>query len=678
MEKPLTRREDVVEKIHNVDVVDSYRWLEDGDAVEVKAWSRAQNEYTTGEIHGKAYELFKKELTDNFHHVSFTNPLPVQGRYFYRERQPGEDQMVLYVKDGLAGTPRILVNPNGKKSGNTVSLDFWQQSRSGKLLAYGLSEGGTEMSTLFVKNVDTGEDLKERILNCRYSNITWLPDDTGFFYTRNARPGTVPKNEEHLHVKVYLHILGQDSDLDELIFGADRPMDDMVGITLSLDGRILLISATQNWTANELFVYERDSRRMSPLVVGMQAKFGVKLLADKILLHTNFRANNYRVLTATYETMRRPVEEWDEFISEKEQVLESLSASKDKIFAEYLINASSKVVEYDYAGREVGEIPLPPFSTLSGISARREESEFFYSVESYTFPSISYRFDPGEKTYVLYRTTDNPIDPFHFTIRQEWCVSKDGTQFPLFIVHKKNLVLDGVNPTVLTAYGGFASSQTPGFLRNWISWISRGGVFAVANIRGGSEFGESWHLGATKEHKQKSYDDFIAAGKHLISNSYTNNDHLGIIGGSNGGLLVAAVAMQKPDLFRAVCSKVPLIDMVRFPRFGMASRWVHEYGDPTDEKEFQNILAWSPYHNVHDGVRYPDFLFTTGEKDSRVDPLHARKMTALLQEKSSGATYLFTEMDAGHGAGKPVSKAVESQALVLTFFAKTLGLKNLQ
>jgi prolyl oligopeptidase len=374
--------------------------------------------------------------------------------------------------------------------------------------------------------------------------------------------------------------------------------------------------------------------------------------------------------------MHKPLDEWKEFIPERKFLLETVRITKSKILIEYLVNACSEVVTFDYEGKETGKIPLPPYSTLAGISSRKDEEEFFYGVETFVFPKIVYRYDPSAMDYLEWRRTDNPIQPDDYVVKQEWYVSKDGTKVSMFVFHKKGLTFDESNPTILYGYGGFAKNETPLFMRNWVPWIERGGIFAVANIRGGGEFGEQWHKDGIKENKQNSFDDFIAAGEYLISQKYTNKGHLGILGVSNGGLLVSAVAVERPDLFNAVCARVPLTDMVRFPKFGIAMRWIHEYGNPDIVEDLKNILKWSPYHNVREGIEYPNFLFTTANKDTRVDPLHARKMTARLQEvNKKNEVLLYTEMDAGHGAGKPIVKIVESQALVISFFAGQLDLK---
>lgn len=675
MNTPTTKREEINETIHGIHVSDPYRWLEDGNNPLVQDWIKKQNEYTFSFLKDASFSTFSEELIKNFKVINFSNPVPVNGNYFYTERQPDEDQEVLYMKKGLSGTPIKLFDPNGKHDGNTMSIDYWDESRTGKYIAYGISQGGDEMATLYIKNTETNEELSEKIIHCRYSSVRWLPDDSAFFYTRNARPGTVPKNEEHLHVKVYLHKLGDDPNNDELIFGADRPKDDMLGISLSPDGTYLGIQASHTWTEDEIYIYNPQTKEIKPLIVGIPSKFSFRLLRDKILINTNYKANNYRVLWSSYDDMYKNIDSWKEFVPEREFPLESIHITKDKILINYLVNACSEVFVFDYEGKNIGKIPLPVYSSLAGISTRRNEEEFFYGVSSFVFPKILYRYNPTTKEYDEYRKTDNPIHPDDFEIKQEWYASKDGTKVPLFIFYRKGLKLDGSNPTILYGYGGFNSNVTPSFMRNWIPWIIRGGIFVIANIRGGGEFGEKWHTYGAKEYKQNSFDDFAFAAQYLITQKYTSTSHLGILGGSNGGLLVSAVSLQHPELFSAVCSKVPLTDMVRFPQFGIAMRWVHEYGNPEIKEELENIMKWSPYHTTKDGVEYPNTLFVTAEKDTRVDPLHSRKMAAMLQYiNKTNKIFIFTETDAGHGAGKPIAKMVEDQALTLSFFAQNTGL----
>ena len=664
-----------MENICGIEVSDPFRWLEDAGSPETREWVTDQNRRVKKKLKGKPFDIFSLELANEFKVINYSEPVPVRGKYFYTKRQADEDQPVLYMKRGLDDIPVKLFDPNGRRKGNTLTIDYWNESHTGKYVAYGVSEGGNEMATLYVKDSDTGEELPDRITNCRYSSVRWLPDDSSFFYTRNPRPGTVPKDEEHLHTKIYFHKIGDDPERDELIFGSDRPKDDLIRINLSPNGKLLTIHVSQNWTKNEIYIYDRDTGTTRSLVTGLPSKFSIFFLPAKVLMMTNHKADNYRVLWTEYDDLYKPVDDWKEFIPEEKFPLVFLKVVKGKVLAEYLVNASSKIFVFDHEGNRVEEIPLPGHSSLTGISGRREEEEFFYGVSSFIFPKISYRYDSKSLKYLKYRKMDNPIDPKDYEVIQRWSDSKDGTKIPVFIVTKKGIVLDGLNPTILYGYGGFGASETPSFLRNWLPWLKRGGIFAVANIRGGGEFGSKWHKGGIKENKQKSFEDFIAVAEYLISHGYTNNNHLGILGGSNGGLLVSAVGIQKPDLFKAVCSRVPLTDMVRFHKFGIARRWTDEFGNPDIRSDLERIITWSPYHNVRNGVGYPSFLFTTAEKDTRVEPFHAWKMAARLQEVENSETFVLTEKEAGHGAGKPVAKVVETQAMILAFFGAELNLK---
>lgn len=669
----------IEEEIHGFKVSDPYRWLEDAEDPEVKEWIAAQNDEVYKTLKSGSFDVFSSELAKNFKVTAYSNPTAVKGKYFYSERQPNEDQKVLYVKVGLEGTPVVLFDPNGKRDGNTVTIDYWMESNTGKYVMYGVSEGGDEMSTLYIKDTDTNEELAEKIIHCRYTSLEWLPDDSGFYYTRTARPGTVPKDEEHLHAKVFLHMLGDNPDADELIFGEGRPSDDMIVLSLSPDGRYLGLQVSQKWTENEIYIYDTVTKETKRLEIDSPSKSSLRFLEDKVLMVTNYQANNYKVLSTTYDDLYKPLAEWSEFIPEREFLLSSFKVTKSKLLAEYLVNVCSEVVIFDYEGDENGKIPLPKYTSLEDISARRDEEEFFYGVNSFVFPTIFYRYDPVAQSYSEYRKIDNPITPEDYEVSQEWFASKDGTRVPMFIIRKKDVVIDSKNPTILYGYGGFNINLTPSFMRGWASWMEKGGIFVIANIRGGGEFGSAWHKGGIKENKQKSFDDFIAAGEYLISEKYTSSQHLGILGASNGGLLVSAVGVQRPDLWKAVCSKVPLTDMVRFSKFGMAVRWIHEYGNPEVKEELENILKWSPYHNVKEGMLYPDFFFTTADKDTRVNPLHARKMGAILKScNTENNVLVLTEMDSGHGSGKPIVKLVETQALVLSFFATKLGLKVIQ
>lgn len=665
----------MLENKFGIEIEDPHRWLEESQNNEVKEWINQQNKFTFKKLRGSAFDILARELAESHKHVQYLNPTYVNGRYFLRERQPGEDQFVLYYKENIDGEKKVVVNPNGMNASNTITLDFWEESTSGKYVAYGLSEGGDEMATLYIKDIDNDKILKEQILNCRYSEICWLNDDSGFYYTSHPKPGQVPKDEEHLHEKVYFHKLGDEPGDDNLIFGEKRPKDDMISLSLSPDDKYLAIHVSQNWTEDDIYLYDTASGKTISVAVGIKATFEVGFLNEKILIQTNLDAPNNKVLYADYRDVTKPITEWGVFIPENKNILTDLTWSKSKIFATYLVNASNQTTVLTHDAVKIGELKIPEYSTIAGVTADIKEEEYFYAITSFTIPRIIYRHNPDTKTDEIYQENYNPLDPADYVVKQEWCKSRDGEAIPIFIVHQSKLDLDSRPPTILYGYGGFGSIMSPFYFDTLIPWLKRGGVFALANIRGGGEFGEAWHQNGIKDKKQNSFNDFIAAAEYLTKN-YTSSERLGIMGASNGGLLVSAVATQRPELFKAVVSEVPLTDMARFHKFGMALRWTHEYGNPDQHDDLQRILEWSPYHNIKENVRYPHFLITTAENDTRVHPMHARKLTARLQEVSKNTdVLLYTETEAGHGAGKPVKKLIEGDSLILSFLTSKLGLK---
>ncbi len=673
---PFTPRKTVTETIHGRKIRDPYRWLEKSNDVRVKRWVARQNQFTVEVLkkHGTP-NRFQKELARYFDIPGVGMPFPVKGRYFWAERKPHEDQMGVYVKMGLRGQPRELVNPNKLSKRGLISLDYWHVSPQGRYFSYGLSEKGTEMATLYIKEVATGKNLREKIPYARYASLRWLPDETGFYYTRHPKPGTVPKGDEHFYRRVYFHALGTAPQGDPLIFGAERPNEDMMTIDLSQDGRYLAIDTTDNWVRNDSYLYDTHTRTLSPIVEGMNAKFTSILAHGKIYLLTNYRADRFRVLVSNPQKLPKSIREWQVMIPERKELLLGVNFTKDRILVEYLANATSKVRIYDYQARSLGLLPLPKYSSLDWIGGREEEEEFFFRAESFYSTGAIFRWEPRKRTYLLYRKPTFSVREKDYQVTQEWFRSKDRVRVPMFIFHRRGIRRDGKNPAVLYGYGGFGASETPWLNRGWLPLMKRGLIFAVANIRGGGEFGESWHKAGILDKKTKSFDDFIAAAEHLIRRKYTNSGRLIIEGGSNGGLLVGGCLVKRPDLFKAVISKVPILDMIRFPKFLIAKRWVSEYGDPGKLRDFQRILTWSPYHNVRKGIEYPSVLLTTALNDRRVHPLHAWKMAALLQETGvEHVVLLRTETATGHGPGTGKRNYVRGQADTLAFAAWQLGM----
>lgn len=450
MNFPKTRKMNLIEKISGYEINDPYRWLENSDNKEVKNWITKQNKYMESGLKNGIFKVFQKELAKNFKETTFSNPYLVKGRYFYSEKKPGENHAVSYFKNGINGKPIKLIDPNGMSKDDTISCDFRAPSRSGNYIAYGLSQGGNEMADLYVKNVNNGKNLPDKIINVGHTSLSWLPDDSGFFYTRYPRPNTAPKGEEHLHRKIYLHKLGDNTEKDELIFGKNRPKDDMLGITLSLDGRYLAISASQNWTENEMYIFDTVKKKITPLITGTKSKFFLWFSENAAFVLTNYKANNYRVISTPIEKLFAPIKNWQEIIPENKYVIEGFSVSRDKLIVEYMKNASSVAFTLNHGGKNKKEIPIPKYSSLAGVSANKEEKEFFYGVQSFLFPKIIHRYDPKSKKYFEYRKTKNSINPANYKVKQEWCKSKDKTRVPIFIIYKKKTAKNGKNPTAKT------------------------------------------------------------------------------------------------------------------------------------------------------------------------------------------------------------------------------------
>ncbi len=665
---PKTPIKKVIDEIHGRKVADFFRWLENGKNSKVKKWVVEQNKFTQKLLQANSSpRKFQKELIKYFSIGAASVPIPVKGSYFWSERRALENQFVIYTKKGLNGRPRALINPNKINKSGTVSIAYWRVSPEGNYIAYGLSRGGDEMATLHILNVRTGKNIKEKIPHTRYASISWLPDETGFYYTRHPSPDSVPKGEEYFHCRIYFHKIGQDPRSDKLIFGPQRPKEENMDTTISPDGRYLVITSTDNWLKNNVYLYDIYKDITTPIVENIKARFIPYLAKDKIYFLTNHKAENYRVIAT--ETRRLPlsVNKWPELIKEKKYPLQDISFTYSKILVTYLVNVSNKIEVLNYSGRRRGKVSLPKFS-LASVGARRTEKEFFFEIESFLSSGEVYRYDPKRDNYFIYKKAELTLSDREYVVEQKWYKSKDGTRVPMFTLYKRGVKLKNQNPTLLYGYGGFEHLITPNFPKVWLPFIKRGGVFAIANIRGGGEFGKKWHTSAILGKKQKSFDDFIWAAEFLIKRKYTSPEKLGIAGRSNGGLLVGACFTQRPNLFKAAVSIVPLLDMLRFPKFFIAKRWVSEYGDPAKLKDFKNIIKWSPYHNVKKDVEYPNVLFTTAENDSRVDPFHAYKMAALLQSiNKRNVILLRTEVDAGHGPGKPLNKTIKEQADILSF-----------
>jgi prolyl oligopeptidase len=670
-----TRRDDAVDVIHGERIVDPYRWLEDGDSPETRAWTAEQNARTASYLAQVAVRpALRARLEQLLAIGSLSAPTPARGRYFYQYRDGRQNQPILYVRNGSNGPERVLVDPNGLNPDGTTALDWYHPSEDGRLLAYGLSEDGNEESVLHVLDVDTGRVLADRIPHTRAADLAWLPDGSAFYYTRYPAPGEVPEGEEHYHRAVFHHPLGTDPASDRLVF---RPAvkEHWPGVSLSPDGRWLLIGVARTFDQTDLYLQDLPAGT-APVAVAkdLPALFDGHVVEDRLYIRTNLHAPTYglylleaerpELATARVLVVPRP-----------DAVLDSASVVGRHLALTYLERATSQLRLASLDGSEIREQPLPGIGSIFGIGAEWDGDELFYGFSSYTVPPSVYRIELGTGEQTLWRRVDADINPDRYEVRQVSYSSRDGTAVSMFVVQPRGLKLGGRNPTYLTGYGGFNISMTPGFSRSLFLWLEHGGVVAVPNLRGGGEYGETWHQGGMLGNKQNTFDDFIGAAEWLIANGYTSPDRLAIAGGSNGGLLMGAVLTQRPELFRAVVIQVPLLDMIRYHLFLIARLWIPEYGSAEDPAQFAWLRAYSPYHQVRDGTAYPAVLLATAESDTRVDPMHARKMTARLQAATSSGhpVLLRLEAKAGHGAGKPIVKVLEELTDTWSFVFQELG-----
>ncbi|HMA35132.1 MAG TPA: prolyl oligopeptidase family serine peptidase [Chloroflexia bacterium] len=674
---PPTRQEPVTEVLHGRTNIDPYRWLEDEASPEVQAWVAAQNAYTAAQLSRvPTREELRQRMATMLAIGSVQAPRRRAGRYFYTRHEGTHNQPRLYLREGPDGAERVVLDPNTASATGIVALDWWYPSEDGRRLAYGYSSQGDEKSTLYVLDVDSGQRLPDTIPHTRYSSLAWEHDGQGFYYTRNPAPGTVPPGEEEYHIQVFHHRLGDDPAADPEIFGAGRDMTESHEVQISPDGRWLVIFSNRGWIHSEVHVRDlhAPAAPLVPIITGREGRFAGEVLADTLYVRTNWQAPHEQVLAIDL-TNPAPTA-WREVIPERaDVVIQGLLIAGGRLILNEEQHVVSRLGVYSTDGTPQAAPALPPLGSLTGVEGESADEEIFFSFESYTVPPTVYRYHLGRGELSTWATVPVPLALDTLQVEQVWYPSKDGTRVPLFIIGPRGWARDGNNPTVLNGYGGFNISRTPAFSRPILPWIERGGLYAVANLRGGSEYGEAWHEAGMLGNKQNVFDDFAAAAEYLIAQGYTRRERLGISGRSNGGLLVGATLVQRPELFGAVVCTVPLLDMLRYQHFRIAKLWIPEYGSADDPAQIDWLWAYSPYHHVVPGTDYPAVLFTTAESDSRVDPLHARKMAALLQSTHPRRpVLLWVETAAGHGIGKPLTKQIVEQTDIWTFLAWQLGL----
>ena len=668
---PPAKQDDTVDDYHGTLVADPYRWLEDPDSPDSKAWVAAQNDLTRQFIDElPAHQQFTGQLTTMWDYAKYSAPTNRPGLIFYQLNDGLQNQPILYKQK--ADEPRqVLLDPNSLSEDGTVALINQSYTKDGRYLAYSLSQSGSDWQTIYVRDTDTGQDTGDVVTWCKFTNAAWLPDNSGFFYARYPAPGEMPEAEPSTHQRVYFHRLGTDQAEDKLVFA--MPDEPTMGFNPQVtdDGRYLLLHIWQGTLRQNLVFYRdlEEDGEFGRLIETMEANFSyLGNDGTRFYFETDFKAENSRIIAIDITQPDR--RHWQDVVPEAEAVLTASKMVNDHFVVKRLHHAADRLYLYGKDGRPAGEIPLPGLGSILELSGSNRDTHFYINFQSFLFPPTIYRydFDTEGLTAVFFPTTH--FDPDKYETTQVFYQSKDGTTVPMFITHRQDLTPNGDTPTLLYGYGGFNISLPPAYNPTRLAWLEQGGIYAQANLRGGTEYGESWHQAGMLVNKQNVFDDFIAAAEWLIDNSYTRPARLAIEGRSNGGLLVAACMLQRPDLFGAVHCGVPVIDMLRYHKFTAGRYWIGEYGNAEAEPDhFDFMYEYSPLHNVQEGISYPPLIITTADTDDRVVPAHAKKFAATLQAADSGQNPLLlrVEMKAGHGLGKPTSKLIEQAADVYSF-----------
>lgn len=674
---PETKKENVKDTYFGTVVEDPYRWLEDDRSEDTRKWVEAQNKVTQQYFSQIPYrEAIKSRLTKLMNYERFSQPFK-EGGYTYYYRNSGlQNQNVLYRQKGEA-QPEVFLDPNTFSKDATTSLAGTSFSKDGSLMAYQLSEGGSDWSKAIVIRTADKSVVGETLVDIKFSGIAWQGNE-GFYYSSYDKPteGSQLSGLTQYH-KLYYHKLGTPQKDDQLIFGGDKTPRRYIGAGLTEDERYLIISAANSTSGNELYLKDlKDPASKIVTVVGTLDKSHniIDNEGSKLFIYTNLNAPNGRVVTV--DAAQPEVENWKELIPETDNVL-SPSTGGGKLFANYIKDAVSMVLQYDRNGKLEHQIALPGLGSASGFSSKESEKELYYSFTSYVYPPTIFKYSVVTGKSEVFKKAGVDFNPANYESKQVFYTSKDGTKVPMIITSKKGIVLNGKNPTVLYGYGGFDVSLTPAFSTANIILLDQGGIYAVANLRGGGEYGEKWHLAGTKMQKQNVFDDFIAAAEYLIDHKYTSKDYLASMGGSNGGLLVGATLAQRPDLFKVAFPAVGVMDMLRYHKFTAGAGWNYDYGTSEDSKEmFEYLHKYSPVHALKAGEKYPATLVTTADHDDRVVPAHSFKFAANLQKDQGGTApvLISIQTNAGHGAGKPMDKVIEEIADRWSFLLYNMGL----
>jgi len=677
---PVTTKKPVIDTLFGTQVVDNYRWLEDDRSKETEAWVKAENKATFSYLDQIPYRAqLKKRLASLWNYEKVGTPFTEGNATYFYKNDGLQNQYVVYRKTEN-NEPTVFLDPNKFSEDGTTSLSSLSFSKDGKTVAYAVSEGGSDWRKVIVMDVASKKIKEDTLVDVKFSGISWYKNE-GFYYSSYDKPKgseLSAKTDQH---KLYYHQLGTSQQQDVVIYGEkSSEKHRYVGGSVTEDNRYLIISASTSTSGNKLFIKDLSNKNapLKTIINNFDSDtYVVKNKDQKLYLVTNLKAPNKKVVTA--DAANPTPENWQDFIPETTNVL-SLSSGAGYFFAEYMVDAVSKVLQYNYDGKLVREVALPGVGSAGGFNGKEDAKELYFSFTNYSTPNSSYVLNPKDGTYTSYWKPDVDFNSEAYTSKQVFYTSKDGTKVPMIITHKKGVVLNGKNPTILYGYGGFNVSLTPSFSIANAVWMEQGGIYAVPNLRGGGEYGKKWHDAGTQLKKQNVFDDFIAAAEYLISEKYTSSNFLAIRGGSNGGLLVGATLTQRPDLMKVALPAVGVLDMLRYHTFTAGAGWAYDYGTAEQSKEmFEYLKGYSPVHNIKQGVKYPATLVTTGDHDDRVVPAHSFKFAAELQEKQSGnnPTLIRIETNAGHGAGTPVAKTIEQYADIFGFTLFNMGFNKL-
>lgn len=678
MKYPETKKDSTKDIYFGTTISDPYRWLEDDNSAETKSWVTAENKVTQNYLSQIPYRNdIKNRLTEVWNYPKESAPFKVGEYYFFTKNDGLQNQSTWFIKKGIDGKEEVFLDPNKLTADGTASVSLLGFSHNKKYVAYSVAQSGSDWSTIYVIEITSKTKLVDELKWTKFSGAAWKGD--GFYYSRFDEPvkGT-DLSAANKFQKVFYHKLGDLQANDQLIFEDKTNPNLYFGAGVTEDDRFLIVYASAGTSGNALYYQDLNeaNSKISLLVKGYENNHSIiDNVGDKLLLNTDLGAENKQVVLI--DPKSADPKNWQKVIPESKLPLESIGTGGGFLWASYLKDASTNIIQFDLSGKKVGEVKLPAIGTVDGFGGYKDDKEFFYSFSNFTTPGTSYRYNIEKAESTLYKKAGLKVNTDDFVTEQVFYPSKDGTKVPMFIVHKKDIKLDGNNPVYLYAYGGFQISLTPGFSLSRLLFLERGGIYVQPSLRGGSEYGEAWHKGGMLDKKQNVFDDFIAAAEYLIKEKYTNPSKIAISGGSNGGLLVGACMTQRPDLFKVALPAVGVLDMLRYHKFTVGWGWIVEYGSSDKEKDFNYLIKYSPLHNVKAGVNYPATLITTADHDDRVVPAHSFKFAATLQEKYKGENPMLIRIEtkAGHGAGKPTTKMIEEAADVWSFVFQNLGMR---